>query len=693
MLRALVIAAVPLAAFLAFAIQPMMGKRLLPLYGGAPGTWLGSMLYFQLALLLGYSWAAWLVRKRIALQAGLTALLGLAAILTFHLPSDDADAPASIGRVVLRLAGSTLPAMVLLFSTSPLMHGWLKRRGQDVPYYLYAISNAGSFTALLLYPFYVERHLYLSDQKHYWHGGLIITAGLLAAAGYILTRSARDDASFEPVAHPVEPVAFSRVALWLWLSAVTCVGMLGATYHLSAEIGSNPIAWIGPFGAYLLSFSATFSSRWRRWMTLTTIAWLAISLTEFMVNKGFNCYPVNGWRAFWLLSLTTSGSFLGNALLYSVRPAQRFERFYLILAAGGVLGGLLSAVVIPRLFPLPIEFALASAALLTTGMIWLVEDRKPSVIIITTCVVLSPVLGLGYWQSKTGLFGDAPIANVRDLYGHLVLQTTSTLMALSSDTTLHGSQLITNQTDRRHPTTYYSESSGVGRVLEKFRAGRPTMKVGVIGLGAGTLAAYSRQGDVYDFWDIDPKAIRIARQNFFYVADAAGRINLIQRDGRKALEQSTTDYDVIVIDAFTGDGIPSHLITSEALAVYLRRLSVRNGLLLIHVSSRYSKTFPVVEMTARTLGQFSLDVLTYVIAAKPDRDLEASPSEYIIICAPQRLKSIAEWFPGQEDNGRVKRSLASTRVDFIDPQLVWSDERNATLDSLQLTQLLFPFRP
>ena len=179
-LPAVVFAAVPLAAFLAFVIQPMMGKRLLPIYGGTSGTWLGCMVYFQLALLLGYSWAAWLVRKRASFQMTATIILAIVAVVSFHLPS-----AASILRVVWRLAISTLPAMVLLFSTSPLLHGWLRRRGEEIPYYLYAISNAGSLLALLVYPFLIETNLGLDDQKLSWHVGLALAAGLLCAAGYI----------------------------------------------------------------------------------------------------------------------------------------------------------------------------------------------------------------------------------------------------------------------------------------------------------------------------------------------------------------------------------------------------------------------------------------------------------------------------------------------------------------------------
>ncbi|MES1167133.1 MAG: hypothetical protein ABUL68_03950, partial [Pseudomonadota bacterium] len=362
-LPTLVVAAVPLAAFLAFSIQPMMGKRLLPIYGGTSGTWLGCMVYFQFALLLGYSWAAWLVRKSATFQAGATAVLGLLAVVTFRLPEDQAYATASIARVVWRLSFTTLPAMILLFSTSPLLHGWLRRRGEEVPYYLYAVSNAGSLAAVLLYPFFIEPYLRLAEQTFYWHGCLTVVAGLLAAGGYIVKLTKQPaGAKFAP--ETADPVTFNQALMWLWLSALTCVGMLGATYHLTAEIGSSPLAWVGPFGLYLLSFTVTFSGRWQRWMTLTTLVWLIVSLTGFMVSKGFTAMTVNAGRAWWLLSLTGAGSFLGNALLHGLRPAQRFEKYYLYLAAGGVIGGLVSSVVIPRLLSQPVEFELASVAML-----------------------------------------------------------------------------------------------------------------------------------------------------------------------------------------------------------------------------------------------------------------------------------------------------------------------------------------
>ena len=690
-LPVLVIGAVPLAAFLAFVIQPIMGKRLLPIYGGTSGTWLGCMVYFQLALLLGYSWAAWLVRKRPVFQMTATLVLAVVAVLTFHLPSDEIAEAAGIGRVVWRLAVASLPAMVLLFSTSPLLHGWLRRRGEEIPYYLYAISSAGSLLALVLYPFLIETSIGLEDQRIFWHAGLLLAAAFLAAAAYIYFNTVAGLPAEPP--EPAEPLSPGLIVLWLGLSAMTCIGMLGATNHIAAEVGSNPIAWVGPFGLYLFSFMVTFSGRWQRWMTITATLCLAISLSVFMAMKGFKGVTVNHYTAWWLFALTASGSFLGNALLHSVRPAQRFERFYLVLAAGGVIGGLLSSTIIPYVFDRPIEFALVSAGLLATGLIWLTARRQPAAAVVIGCLVVIPVLGVGISQAHRESVEYGTMRHYRDLYGHIIVKTDARSVVLSSDTTTHGSQLTMDAAARRRPTLYYTESTGGGRVMERFHASRPQMTVGVIGLGAGTLAAYSRPGDVYDFWDIDPKSIRVAREHFTFVAEAAGKINLIRRDGRKALEDSKTNYDVIVLDAFTGDGVPSHLLTREALGIYMRRLAAKDGILLIHCSSRYSRYYPVVEATARSQNLTAIDVNTEikkdVTEPGKERDWDPTATEYIIITKPEQAKEVAAWFLDEEDNGRVKHVVNTVTSPLVHYELIWSDDRNASIDVLDLGRFLF----
>ncbi|HVS51871.1 MAG TPA: hypothetical protein VHD62_05900 [Opitutaceae bacterium] len=687
LLPALVVVAVPLAVFLAFAIQPVFGKQLVPVYGGTGGTWSGCMVYFQLSVLLGYGWAAWLARKPLRFQVNATVLLAVLAVLTFRLPVAD-PAAASLGRVVWRLAVASLPAMMLLFATAPLLHGWLRRRGDGVPYYLHALASAGALAAVLLYPFLIEPNLRLSEQTFFWHGLLLVLAGALATIGLLLSLGdANAAAPAEDFSIPPRPRA---VAATLWLGALTCAGMLAATQHLAVEIGSNPVAWAGPFAAYLLGFMVAFSGRWRRWMTLVTLAWLAVSLSGFMLAKGFTAATVNGHRAWWLFSLTASGSFLGHALLHGLRPAARQERFYLVLAAGGAIGGATVGAIVPHVLAQPVEFALISAALLSTGIVWLIGRREAAVSAIVATVILVPVVGLGWNQVRQQTPPNSALRHFRDLYGHAILKTDARSVVLSTETTTRGTQLTFDDAARRHPTLYDSESSGVGRTIERLQAARPKMSVAVIGVGAGTLAAYARAGDTYDFWDVDPNALAIARESFSYIANSAGRINLIAGDGRKALEESKTDYDLIVIDAFAGcgDTMPEYLLTREALAIYLRRLGPKDGLLLVHASTRYSNFFPVVEATARTVGRSAILVVTDISASTPERDWDATRTDYIVVCRLEQMKRIEEWFPIEEDQGRVKRAISTIQSNQIPIQQVWSDGRSAATDTLDLSRFL-----
>ena len=687
LMLAATILVVPLAAFLAFIVQPLLGKHLLPIYGGAVGTWLGTMLYFQLSLLCGYGWATWLVRRPALIQFYATLALGALALLLFSLPANQTDAPGSILHIVWTLATSTLPAMMLLFSVSPLLHGWLQQRGQTVPYYVYAFSNSGSLAALLAYPFVIEPAMDISTQAAIWHGLLAVATLLLAGASFLFARTAAQTRlTSDNYSNPLsERIGARRIGIWLGLSTLSCVGMIGATHHLAVEIGSNPIAWVGPLGLYLLSFALIFSGQWKPWMTRVCLAWLGISLVGYMISKGFTAATVNGVRAWWLLSLTASGSFVGNALLYSVRPAQRFEYYYLMLAVGGVIGGLLSSVIIPHVLPRPLEFIFASTALLIVGMMWLSARHDLATALTATIVLGAPVLGIGFNQYTREVPEGLTILHSRDLYGHLMLHVTEHSLVLSNETTTHGSQLITDAASRRRPTLYYTESTAGGRVIERRQAEHPQMNVGIIGLGAGTLAAYARPGDRYTFWDIDPKTIRIAQEDFSFVGDApAGSVHIEQQDGRLALQRSTADFDLIVIDAFSGDGVPAHLLTREAMNSYLQRLQGRNGLLVLHTTSRYSKTFPVIAATARSLGWQAQEVATDITAAGDTRDWDPASSTYAIVSRPEQVETISAWFDPEEDKGRVRRTFQVDHSVRPNPQLVWTDERNSALSILDL---------
>jgi hypothetical protein len=685
-----VTAAVPLAAFLSFSVQPLAGKLLLPVQGGAAPTWLGTMLYFQAALLAGYGWAAWLLRRRILTQVLAVCGLALVAMFCSRLPAVALSPWTGLGGILLSLTLATLPAMVLLFSIGPLMHGWLRRRGREVPYFLYAFSNAGGLAAVLLYPFVFEPRIGLSHQMLFWQGLLCALAGLVGIAAFCVMR-ARDEEDAPVGEEETEVIPPARVAVWAGLSALTCAGMLGATHHLTAEIGSSPIAWVGPFGAFLLSLLVIFSGVWQPRYTLACLGWLAVSVSGFMLTKGVSNATVDGWPLFWLMSLTAAGSFFGNGLLYEARPARRFSFFYLVQAAGGVLGGLFVALAAPALFLRPSEFIFLSSILLALGLLRLMPRREVLPVVVTLLVVLAPILGLAWRQTRDEGSASLSVRRLRNIYGCMLLEFRPGAVILSNETTTHDSQMTGDAAARRHPTLYYSESSGVGRTIEELQRKFPSIKIGVVGLGAGTLAAYTRPEDTIDFWDIDPKAIRVARDFFTYVPDARGQVHLQQADGRKGLEASTTDYDVIVIDAFCGDAIPAHLLTREAFAVYFRRLERRQGILVIHASNRYSTLFPIVGATAYNMFRWStFNVLTEIASTTADRDWDADGrgSQYLIVCRPGQSQEVARWLPEEEDNGRVKRTVTP-----YDPQppgraIIWSDDRHAALDALDLSRYI-----
>jgi predicted membrane-bound spermidine synthase len=261
-------------------------------------------------------------------------------------------------------------------------------------------------------------------------------------------------------------------------------------------------------------------------------------------------------------------------------------------------------------------------------------------------------------------------------------------LILSNETTTHGSQLISTPESRRHPTMYYTESSGVGRVLEETQKTHDAMNIGVVGLGAGTLAAYARPKDQIEFWDVDPNAILIANDFFRFVSDSPGRIHIAQDDGRKGLESSKSDYDLIVIDAFSGDAIPPHLLTREAMAVYFGRVEKRKGLVLIHATNRYNTIFPVIGATAASLGWSAINVETQIEHTTDTRDWDGVITQYVLLCRPEQVQEITEWLPTEEDEGRVKRTVALFSYRMRADTIVWTDDRHAALDALNLSRYL-----
>lgn len=686
-ISALTLLAVPLGAALAFVIQPVVGKAMLPRMGGTAVTWIGATLFFQTALLLGYVWGLVLTRLgqkgQFIAQLTLTAL----ALLTFRLPDTESGEPLLIN-VFWTLGTSCLPAMVLLFSLAPWVHSWRERLTMPEPYALYALSSLGSLLALLLYPFLIEPSLSLSAQESIWRSLFILVALLAVCSALALWKLAPpSEGRRDTVGHNVTPI---QIASWLALSALPCVVMLGAVGLVASEIGSTPLAWAGPLGVYLGAFALVFSGRWRPWLTGVAVVGLGLALAAYMAHKGFGVATVDSVRLCLLVALCGFASLVSVALLHATRPETGGAWFYLVIASGGVCAGLFSLFAVPSLFSRPVEFPVFSGLVLACGLVWGARHRNPGTVAACAALALGPVFIIGARQAREDRMGNGVITHYRDVNSHLMIKTDGVSSVLSSDTTTHGSQLTETPEARRRPTVYYTESSAVGRVISHIQAEHPSLRLGVIGLGAGTLAAYARPEDEITFYDIDPKIEGVARNHFTFLKDCLGRLSVQLADGRKALAKPEVgDFDLIVIDAFLGDGVPHHLLTREALAIYQARLNKRDGLLLIHCSMRYSNLFSPVATTIRTLGWEAVGVKTEIHSALNDRDWDAADSNYIVAGREPRVQLFVSQLPYEEEKGRVTRSITRLNAVLSGSDAIWTDQRSATTDSLDINKWLF----
>lgn len=673
---ALVCLAVPLAAFLGFSVQAMVAKALVPRQGGTAATWMGTTLFFQCALLGGYAGAYALLRRPLRTQLVVWSILLAAAVLTLRLPPWDLGAQGLAG-TVLALGASLLPAALALFATSILLQGWQARHQIEIPYVLYAFSNVGSLAGLVLYPFAVEPHIGLGTQFAVWRGGLVLLALCFGCLVFLLHRNPGREAPTQADEFEASRGARLRFFGWLALAALPCVAMLGAAQLLSAEIGSNPVAWVVPLGIYLASFALTFSGWWSQAATrlagvVCLIGWIGFSLT-----KGVGDAPLRGWPLIWLLVALIGACHSAHGWLYSLRPARDFSRFYLALAIGGAAGGVFANILAPGLLDRPDEawwaMGLVAAALCAS---------TAASGLLTRLLAATPILAL---MAGVAFFADAPpggtkVHHLRNVYGSVTVKMSTDRITLSHETTLHGAQLTLSPAARRAPTTYYTPSSGAGVVIRHLQAGRPALRVAVIGLGTGTLATYARPSDTFVFWDVDPKIIWLAENLFTFLKDSEGACEVRLADGRRGLAESSGDFDLVIVDAFSGDAIPPHLLTREAFALYQEKTLRKDGLVLLHVSNRFANLQPVATATAASLGLETLQVNNEVVHRTPDGDVLATPTRYLVLHPPARRDEIDALFAETDDTrARLRRGVSRIAADAPGARL-WTDDRHAITD-------------
>ncbi|MDE2002700.1 MAG: fused MFS/spermidine synthase [Betaproteobacteria bacterium] len=609
------------SAFLLFLVQPIIAKEILPWFGGSAAVWTTCLVFFQSTLLAGYAYADVAVRRLSRRrQAWLHSTLLVGSLLLLPVVPGLVWKPLGTESplwLILGLLAATIGLPYLLLSTtSPLLQAWFAQRhpGRN-PYRLFALSNFASMLALLAYPFAIEPWIPTHTQAIAWSAGYAAFAALCIATAFsksgthhVFSGSAQAGPGAKTGTDHVlktwsvhvlaAPPGIARHVLWASLAAMGSILLLSVTSHITENIAAVPLLWIVPLSIYLITFILCFEgSRWYPRGLVLPLAAFALGGMAWAIADPSITHAL-GLQ----LSISCGGLFVAcmfcHGELARLRPAPQFlTRFYLMVSLGGALGAVLIGIVVPVVLPANFDLALglvACAALLT----WQVR-RDPPGFAALAIVAAATTVGCAIWGIDE--FYDATIVTARNFYGVLRVQAIGTdstrHRSLIHGTILHGTQYLAPQL-RRRPTTYYTETSGVGRVLESLNPRTQPLKVGVIGLGTGTLAAYGAKGDVYRFYDINPAVIRIARTEFTYLADSDARIETVLGDARLSLEREPPQhFDLLAIDAFSSDAIPVHLITSEALALYIRHVKP-DGVIAFHVTNRYLDLVPVVAALA-----------------------------------------------------------------------------------------------
>lgn len=613
------------AAFLLFQSEPLLGKYLLPWFGGSPTVWTTCMLFFQVMLLAGYGYAHLsLARLGAAHQAAIHAVLLLASVCMLPItppadwrPDDGANPIVTILAVLLGSVG--LPFLVLS-TTSPLLQAWYVRLcpGRS-PYPLYALSNLGSLVALLSYPLFFEPYFTLGEQMRGWSLGFVVIAlCLLALIALFWRQSLRHAIGARPgngdsdspgIAGELRPGL--RWGLWLGLPAAASALLLATTNQLCQDVASIPFLWIVPLALYLLSFITAFAHRFG-YVRLVFVP-LQILGVFGMVTVLYSGPTLD---LAWQVMLYAFGMFsccmTCHGELYRLRPdPEHLTGYYLGIAAGGALGSLFVSVLAPLLFSMYFEFHIALLASCGLPLYSLYLDHRAryrpwvqrwvSAGIAIAMLLLAVRLTHHAWATAGG-----KLWVNRDFYGVLRVENRDSgdpaqaRRVLRHGSIDHGFQFLAPGR-RRWPTAYYGPSSGIGRVLNRPGVGLGR-RIGLVGLGTGTLLAYARPEDTVLIYEINPNVVDVAERFFSFIGDSPATVERVVADARMALEREPDrHFDVLVLDAFSGDAIPLHLLTREALAIYRRHLRP-DGILAINISNHHLDLGPVIRGLAEQAG-------------------------------------------------------------------------------------------
>jgi hypothetical protein len=599
--------AVFLGSFLLFLIEPMAAKQLVPVFGGSAAVWITCLVFFQAALLVAYLYAHWLAnRPRWTLHLVLLCLAVASAVVWTTQKIDLSHASNHPIHSIFAALGISigLPSL-MLGATSPLLQVWLARiETGGIPYRLYALSNLASLLALAAYPSLIEPNLTLHAQRLLWLCGF----ASFALVSAVLTWRTR--LAIQPVLQAkqedesqITPAPLTHKILWVLLPMGAAMQLSAVTSYLTANIAAIPLLWILPLAVYLITIILAFEFH-RLFPRAIVTRFLVVMLAGlgYMLSNVNASVPISIGMIFFLLEVFIACLFC-HTEAYALRPERASEStlFYLLFAAGGALGSFLIGIASPLIFSinfdLPLTFLVT--ALLALAVTW--KSHWGQRLLWSTASILLFVL---IFVITRDLKRDTPVA-VRNFYGSLRVRQNfgypgAVMRTLTNGNIQHGTQIFTTELSHT-PTTYYAEDSGVGLALRFCCAERPR-NIGVVGLGVGTIAAYGKPGDRIRFYEINPAVQPIARNLFTYIRDSAAQVTIVEGDGRASLtRESPKNFDVLVIDAFSGDAIPLHLLTVEAMALYRRHLAP-GGILAIHVSNQHVDLEPEVALLAKASG-------------------------------------------------------------------------------------------
>lgn len=722
--RPLFLVTVVTGSFLLFLTQPMIARMALPRIGGAPAVWNSAMLVYQLLLLGGYAYAHYLARLRPRRQVGVhLALFGLAALwlpigLTSVLPPVQGQPVLWVPWFLLSSIG---PLFFIISSQAPLMQRWYAleaTRGE--PYTLYAASNLGSFAGLFAYPLLVEPTMTLDQQSWLWTG--LYAALVLLVAGCALTVPAEAVEALPEVRSP--PPATRRVLHWIALAAIPSGLMLSTTTHLTTDIVAMPLLWALPLGLYLLSFVLAFAERRRPTILITLIAPLMLLIAGGLAFAAGTSNPFVSASLGLLLLFCVAVALHGE--MFRLRPPNEYlTRFYLAMAFGGMLGGLFAAIAAPLLFDWAYEHPLlVIGAALLVPQIRLVPwpDRWRPVLAVTLPLIAfllsygteehlfgasesdkmigsilvslvalaclgrplafaaslaALMLSHGGWQTlEVSMEG----SRTRSYFGiyQVSERTDGSARILTHGTTLHGIQNL-DPGLQTEPTSYYARRSGVGIALESAAdLFGPNARIGVVGLGSGTLSCYAEPGQSWLFFEIDPAMVAVARRSFTFLSRCAPQARILLGDARLTLaRQPANSIDILAVDAFSSDSVPMHLLTREALAVYGRAVQP-DGLVLFHISNRYLDLKPVIADIAAE-GGWASTMMQYA----PTEEEAARNATVSIWIALSRNPATIERLVDGSGVDRMAWQVLESRPGFSG----WTDDHSSILPILRLPDL------